>query len=189
MNNRILLIAVIALIAIGLLAFVVTRSTSTIAVAEPTTFEECAALYPVMESYPAQCKTPGGTTFVEEVTPPMVEEPAPTPVVGIPDLITVATPSIGQRVSSPLVVTGSARGTWYFEASFPVEVRNAAGTVLGVGVAQADGEWMTENFVDFRAEVTFPTQPNGTTGFVVLHKDNPSGDPIRDQSVEIPITF
>jgi len=33
-----------------------------------TNFEECAALgYPVMESYPRQCRTPEGDMFVEEV--------------------------------------------------------------------------------------------------------------------------
>ncbi len=30
-----------------------------------TNFEECAKIYPVMESYPAQCKTPDGKHFTE----------------------------------------------------------------------------------------------------------------------------
>lgn len=30
-------------------------------------FEECADLYPVMESYPRQCRTPDGRHFVEEI--------------------------------------------------------------------------------------------------------------------------
>ncbi len=35
-------------------------------------FKECAALgYPVMESYPRQCRTPEGKTFVEDVEGPM----------------------------------------------------------------------------------------------------------------------
>ncbi|NOZ76363.1 MAG: hypothetical protein GXO65_01500 [Euryarchaeota archaeon] len=37
-----------------------------------TSFQECVqAGYPVMESYPRQCRTPDGRTFVEEV-PPLV---------------------------------------------------------------------------------------------------------------------
>jgi hypothetical protein len=52
---------------------------------EPTvdinSFEECiAAGYPVMESYPLQCRTPDGMTFVEEldepIKPPDTEAPA-----------------------------------------------------------------------------------------------------------------
>lgn len=35
--------------------------------AEINSFEECAARYPVMESYPRQCLTPDGRHFVEDV--------------------------------------------------------------------------------------------------------------------------
>lgn len=42
----------------------------------PRNFTECAAQdNPILESYPRQCKTPDGKTFVEPVTPP----PAPPP--------------------------------------------------------------------------------------------------------------
>lgn len=35
-----------------------------------TSFEECAAAgNPIMESYPEQCRTPDGTTFVREIPP------------------------------------------------------------------------------------------------------------------------
>jgi hypothetical protein len=38
-------------------------------------FAECvAAGYPVMESYPRQCRVPGGPTFVEELPPLLTEE-------------------------------------------------------------------------------------------------------------------
>lgn len=32
-----------------------------------TSFEECAEKYAVMESYPRQCRIPGGTLFVEDI--------------------------------------------------------------------------------------------------------------------------
>ena len=34
-------------------------------------FEECAARYPVLESYPRQCNTPDGRHFVEEIDQPI----------------------------------------------------------------------------------------------------------------------
>ena len=37
---------------------------------EVNSFEECAALYPVLESYPRQCNTPDGKHFVEDVELP-----------------------------------------------------------------------------------------------------------------------
>lgn len=109
--------------------------------------------------------------------------------VSIPDLITVSAPTLGASVASPLTITGEARGTWYFEASFPIEVRNSSGVVIAQSHGQAQGEWMTENFVPFSATVTFPPQPKGSTGTIVLRKDNPSGDPARDKSIEIPVVF
>jgi hypothetical protein len=93
-----------------------------------------------------------------------------------------------QLVRSPLTVTGEAKGPWYFEASFPIEVRDANGTIIGQSHAEAQGDWMTTGFVPFTSTVTFTT-PTTTVGFLVLKKDNPSGDPARDQAVIIPIRF
>lgn len=49
--------------------------------ADISSFEECAAAgYPVMESYPRQCRTPDGRTFVEEI-----DEPVKPPETEVPD--------------------------------------------------------------------------------------------------------
>ena len=104
------------------------------------------------------------------------------------DLIRVSGLTAGDRVGSPLFFRGEARGFWFFEASFPVSVTDKAGTELGIGIAQAESEWMTENFVPFSGTVTFNT--NGATeGFVVFNKDNPSGLPEHDDSLRIPVRF
>lgn len=105
------------------------------------------------------------------------------------NIIVVNTPVRETAVSSPLIVSGKARGTWYFEASFPVVLTNASGTVLAQEPAQAQGDWMTTEFVPFALSLTYPPQPSGSKGLLVLKKDNPSGDPSKDDSVEIPITF
>lgn len=107
----------------------------------------------------------------------------------IANLIEVNTPSINGFAASPLKVEGRARGTWYFEASFPVELKDANGKTIAEAPAQAKGDWMTEEFVPFSLSLTFPAQPRGTMGTLILHKDNPSGEPERDQSLSIPITF
>ncbi len=107
----------------------------------------------------------------------------------IPDLITVDSPTKGEQISSPVTITGFARGTWYFEASFPIEIADATGKIIGQGHAEAQSDWMTENFVPFTAVVTFYEQPEGSTGTIIVHKDNPSGDAARDRALQIPITF
>lgn len=104
------------------------------------------------------------------------------------DLIEVDTPLTGASVGSPLSVSGKARGNWYFEASFPVQILDADGTLLGSGPAQAQGEWTTTNYVPFTASITFKT-PKGKTGSIVFKKDNPSGDPAKDDSISVPVVF
>lgn len=102
--------------------------------------------------------------------------------------IAVNVPAVGEVISSPLSFSGTARGFWYFEASFPVRIYDANGKELGVGIAQAQDEWMTEDFVPFAGTVEFRT-PETPTGTVVFQKDNPSGLPEHDASVEVPVRF
>jgi hypothetical protein len=106
----------------------------------------------------------------------------------VANLIRVSVPAPGAVIESPLTVIGEARGIWYFEASFPIELHDAEGNVLKTIVAQAQDEWMTENFVPFTATLTFPSQPPGE-GTLVFRKDNPSGFPEHDAELRIPVRF
>jgi len=103
------------------------------------------------------------------------------------DLIS-ADVSPGDTVSSPLTVTGKARGYWYFEASFPAELLDANGAQLAIQPAQAQSDWMTTDFVPFSVTLTYPT-PSTATGTLMLRKDNPSGEPANDDWLAIPVTF
>jgi hypothetical protein len=102
--------------------------------------------------------------------------------------IVLNSPLPNEVVTSPLLVTGSARGTWYFEASFPVRLFDANGIEIAVAPAQAQGDWMTEDYVPYSVLLEFdqPTTPNG---MLVLQKDNPSGLPEYDESMTIPVLF
>jgi hypothetical protein len=136
-----------------------------------TNFEECAdAGYPVLESYPRQC---GG--FVENIDAATV--------------LRVTSPSLDVPITSPLEVTGEARGTWFFEGSFPVFLTNWDGLIIAEGYATAQGEWMTEEFVPFTASLSFEKPEYGANGTLILKKDNPSGLPEYDDAVEFPVLF
>jgi hypothetical protein len=102
--------------------------------------------------------------------------------------ITVSSPTAGSTVSSPLTVTGEAKGGWYFEASFPVHLLDGNGNEIVSAPATAQGDWMTPNFVPFSVTLTFPT-PATSTGTLVLEKDNPSGEPQNAASISIPVQF
>ncbi|GEM_PF-290779 len=95
---------------------------------------------------------------------------------------------IGDVLTSPATLRGQARGTMFFEANFPVYILDADGTELGVGIAQADGEWMTSEFVPFSVPLTF-TRPTGEYGLLRFVRDNPSGLPEFDLTVDVPVRF
>ncbi|MCR4260846.1 MAG: Gmad2 immunoglobulin-like domain-containing protein [Candidatus Colwellbacteria bacterium] len=95
----------------------------------------------------------------------------------------------GDSISSPLIITGEARGYWYFEASFPVVLVNWDGLIIASGIATAQDEWMTEDFVPFKATIAFDKPSYGENGALILQKDNPSGLPEFDDALEISIKF
>lgn len=113
--------------------------------------------------------------------------PAPDGGLAHPD-IRPSSPVPGMLVASPLSVTGEARGIWYFEASFPMAILDADRNEIAQSHAEAQGEWMTEDFVPFAGTIEF-IAPASDTGFLVLKKDNPSGLPEYDDSIEIPVRF
>lgn len=92
-------------------------------------------------------------------------------------------------IKSPLELTGEARGTWFFEASFPVEIMDGDNNILAQGLAQAHGDWMTENLVPFTITDLKFEPPLTDKGTLVLKKDNPSGLPANDDHLTIPIRF
>lgn len=93
--------------------------------------------------------------------------------------------------SSPLKVSGKARGYWFFEASFPIDVVNWDGLIIGSGYAQADDNWMTEDFVNFHGEIEFdfPPETPYSQGWVIFQRNNPSDLSENDAAVEVPIFF
>ncbi len=142
-------------------------------------FEECVqAGNPVMESYPRQCRIASGAMFVEEIEEPGKPE---NPVI-------IDSPQPGAKVNNPLRIKGRARGSWYFEASFPAKLYDAAGSLLAEIPVTAQGDWMTEDFVPFSSEMSF-TVPSTATGTLVLEKDNPSGLPEQADEVRVPVVF
>jgi len=108
------------------------------------------------------------------------------------DLIRLTNPQPNDIIKSPLVITGEARGSWFFEASFPVILTDWDGLIIAQGVAKAQSEWMTEDFVPFTATLLFknPAYPkNKNNGSLILKKDNPSGLPAHNDALEISILF
>ncbi len=104
------------------------------------------------------------------------------------DLIVVELPFPGAVVGKQFSVIGKARGMWFFEASFPIEILDKNGAVLATGIAQAQSDWMTTEFVPFKADISIPLTYIGKAT-LVAKKDNPSGLPEHDGSISFPLTI
>lgn len=128
---------------------------------------------------------PGGTIFISDDKAGVIYK-----VLWRPDPSTFIRANIKPNdvVKSPLTITGEARGNWYFEASFPARLLDANGKELAIKPAQAQGEWMTTEFVPFEVMLEFQP-PSTNTGTLVLEKDNPSGLPEHANELRIPVWF
>ena len=93
----------------------------------------------------------------------------------------------GQEVAFPFTLTGEARGSWYFEGSFPVRVEDGNGDNLVERSAQAQGEWMTEDFVPFAAILSPSVAIPSGEAILVIEKANASGLPEHADAIRIPI--
>jgi hypothetical protein len=102
--------------------------------------------------------------------------------------IIITEPVAGALVKSPLTVSGRARGVWYFEAQFPVRLLDDQGKEVGLAIAKAQGDWMTNDFVPFTVTMEF-SAPSSTRGVLIFNKDNPSGLPQNAGEYRVPVTF
>lgn len=104
------------------------------------------------------------------------------------DLIQITQPLSGQNISSPLKIEGIARGYWFFEASFGIELTDENYQKITETYATALGEWMTEDWVPFESTLTFSTLKS-KNGYLIFHKANPSGLEEHKMSDTLKIRF
>ncbi|KKS37178.1 MAG: hypothetical protein UU98_C0016G0006 [Parcubacteria group bacterium GW2011_GWD2_42_14] len=149
----------------------------------------------VPEEVPDTIITEEDINVPQEVPDPITEEDenVSTPL-AYKDIIVVKNLK-KEAIASPLIIEGEARGTWYFEASFPVVLTNWDGLIIAQGIAQAQSDWMTEDYVPFEVTLTFESPYKAgdpefmQRGALILKKDNPSGLPENDDAFEISVMF
>lgn len=182
MNKNFRVVVLVLLIAVVVLgAYVLLKKREEKPATRINSFVECAeAGYPVEETYPARCRLPDGRVFTQDISDNNDKS----------DLIRVFSPEPQASISSAekVKVSGEARGQWYFEASFPIEVKDNSGQVIGSGIAQAQGGWMTIDFVPFMAEIIIKDNYVGPAE-IILHRDNPSGLPENNDELVVPIVL
>lgn len=102
--------------------------------------------------------------------------------------IVVLSPKPNQTISSPLSIEGKVKGSWFFEAVFSVRLLDEEGKELAQGNILAEGDWMTENYVNFKTELSFIAKKEGK-GTLVFVKANPSGLPEQEEEFSVPVNL
>ncbi|WP_460567928.1 Gmad2 immunoglobulin-like domain-containing protein [Flaviaesturariibacter terrae] len=131
-----------------------------------------------------------GKTSSDPVQPAGSALPAPPPSTPPPGVeiegrVNPLRPQPGDTVRSPLVVSGKAPGTWYFEGQFVLKLYDSAQRLLATTPAKAQSEWTTTTLVPFRGELRWEKYRG--KGFLVFEADNPSGDTLRDRRERLPL--
>ena len=108
--------------------------------------------------------------------------------------IVVSSPLPNSTLSvSPVIIKGKAVGNWFFEASAPVDIVNWDGLIIGQGFVKVDAgyDWMTTAMVPFTGTISYDASQLGPYkyGWIIMKKDNPSGESQFDDSLEFKILF
>ncbi|PZO54127.1 MAG: hypothetical protein DCF16_05420 [Alphaproteobacteria bacterium] len=119
-------------------------------------------------------------------TPPTATAPeAPVETASIGDLAIVDAPAPGARVTSPLTITGTAPGNWYFENQFPVRLVDAQGAVIAEAPATPRVSWTDPGDKEFDATLTFSVTAD-TPATLVLEEDMPGeGNEPRQVRIDV----
>lgn len=99
--------------------------------------------------------------------------------------IRVKTPHVNQTITSPIKITGEAKG-WYADGSFDVKLFDEKGSVIAAGMVKAIGDG--EEYIPFEGELVFDKK-DAKAGDIVFQKGNPEKDPAKMGSFSYPVFF
>ncbi|MGC9046925.1 MAG: GerMN domain-containing protein, partial [Minisyncoccia bacterium] len=102
--------------------------------------------------------------------------------------IVVNFPHENEKIKSPLIINGRARGNWFFEAEFGAKLYDQNNNLLGQTILRAKNDWMTEDFVDFEGVMNFQ-KPETKYGKLMFLSANPSGISEYQKIYFLPIEF
>jgi len=126
---------------------------------------------------------PASTTTPSTATTPTASSTEP-----LSTSVYISAPLSGATVGKTFTVSGTAPNGWYFEATFPIQVRDPNDNLIGSGQGHAQSDWTVAGPVAFTASITLDGTYTGPADLILL-RDNPSGLPENSDEVTMPITI
>jgi hypothetical protein len=104
------------------------------------------------------------------------------------DIIIIDSPKPYQKVQVTIIIKGKAKGSFFFEGTFPIRIEDENGNLIVSDYIMTKENWMTENFVSFETHFYFE-KGNLRKGFIIFEKANPSGLLENKFEIRIPLYF
>ena len=101
---------------------------------------------------------------------------------------TILSPDLSKKIQSPLKIKGKIDSSYFFLFVFPITLKDANGKILSTTVTHAESEWTQPGLIPFSTIIIFKT-PETPQGKLILSKDNPSGLPENDATIEFEVSF
>jgi len=130
-----------------------------------------------------EAKLCANSSYVSRIPPACDFAPCPRE-----EGIIISEPKPNEKIKSPLIIKGRARGNWFFEAEFTAELYDAQNNFLSRAILTATEDWMTSNFVPFEGKLVF-LQQTASSGILRFLSANPSGLIEHQKVFEVPIQF
>ena len=131
---------------------------------------------------------PGGSHALQATTTAATPGQAASPSAAPDTKAVVTKPTASSTVASTFDISGTAPNSWYFEATFPIQVRDADDDLIGSSQGRAQSDWTVEGPVAFTSTMTVDASYHGPATLILL-KDNPSGNPENSDELTVPITI
>jgi len=94
----------------------------------------------------------------------------------------------GAVLAGATTITGTIRGAYFFEANARGMLLDASKNVLKTFPITATTDWMTSDAVSFTT-IADATGIAPGSGYFRIANDNPSGDPVNDKYIDVPVVF
>lgn len=139
-------------------------------------FDKCVtAGFPVQESFPRKCTDGIGVVFTEEI---IVKDSKQS------EALRVFYPTPSTRVSTPVSFSGEARGIWFKENTFSVEVRDKDGKTLAKSKVVREEDVYVDKLNYFDDLIAIPMNVSSQELMLVFINGNMNGE-----EVVVPINY
>jgi hypothetical protein len=95
----------------------------------------------------------------------------------------------GDYITSPLVIKGEAKGSWFNEGSFPVILTDGDGLIIAETQTTVNSNWLTDDHINFEAYLEFESPEYFKTNGHLIFQNANQAETLEESAYEIIVNF